>query len=85
MEFLLLLADDLDDALGAMRHLWPQVIDFVMALLLFAMTGFGLIMAMQTTLTGVAALLAVSLLEVFRQRRMRRSSAADLDDKPQGA
>lgn len=75
MEFLLLWADDLDDALGALRHLWPQIVDFMLATLLFAMTGFGLVLATETTLIGVAMLLSATLLELLRQRRARRSIA----------
>ena len=77
MEFLLLWADELDDALGALRHLWPQIVDFMIAALLFAMTGFGLLLATQTTLIGVALLLSVMLLEILRQRRARRSLGAE--------
>ena len=75
MEFLLLWADDLDDALGALRHLWPQIVDFLIAALLFATTGFGLVLATQTTLLGVVVLLSATLLELLRQRRARRSVA----------
>jgi hypothetical protein len=73
MEFLLLWADELDDALGALRHLWPQIVDFLLAALLFVMTGFGLLLATQTTLIAVALVLSVTLLEMLRQRRARRS------------
>ena len=76
MEFLLLWADELDDALGALRHLWPQIVDFMIATLLFAVTGFGLVLATETTLIGVTVLLSAMLLEVVRQRRARRSAAA---------
>jgi hypothetical protein len=77
MEFLLLWADDLDDALGALRHLWPQIVDFVLATLLFVMTGFGLVLATQTTLLGAVVLLSAMLLELLRQRRARRSVASE--------
>jgi len=77
MEFLLLWADELDDALGALRHLWPQIVDFVLAMLLFVMTGFGLVLATQTTLLGAVVLLAAMLLELLRQRRARRSVASE--------
>lgn len=76
MEFLLLWADELDDALGALRHLWPQIVDFLLAALLFVMTGFGLLLATQTTLIAMALVLSVTLLEMLRQRRARRSSVA---------
>jgi hypothetical protein len=76
MEFLLLWVDELDDAFGALRHLWPQIVDFMIATLLFAVTGFGLVLATETTLIGVTVLLSAMLLEVVRQRRARRSAAA---------
>ena len=75
MEFLLLWADDLDDALGALRHLWPQVVDFITATLLFAVTGFGLLLVPQTTLIAGALLFSATLLEMLRQRRARRIAA----------
>ncbi len=75
MEFLLLWADDLDDAVGAIRHLWPQVVDFFTAALLFATTGFALVMVPRSTLIGVAVLLSAVLLEALRQRRQRRIEA----------
>jgi len=84
MEFLLRWADDLDDALGALRHLWPQVVDFITATLLFVMTGFSLMIATQATALALAVLLAAVLLEVLRQRRTRRG-VADSDNKPRGA
>jgi hypothetical protein len=75
MEFLLLWADELDDALGALRHLWPQIVDFMIATLLFATTGFGLVLATETTLIGAIVLLSATLLELLRQRRARRGLA----------
>jgi hypothetical protein len=84
MEFLLLWADDLDDVLGALRHLWPQVVDFFAATLLFAMTGFGLMLATQATVAAGAVLCAAGLMELLRQRRKRRGAAA-VDSKATGA
>jgi hypothetical protein len=84
MEFLLLWADELDDALGALRHLWPQVVDFLTATLLFAMTGFGLMLATQATVFAVVAVVAATLLEVSRHRRLRRSMTA-IDDTSRDA
>jgi energy-converting hydrogenase Eha subunit G len=77
MEFLLLWADELDDALGALRHLWPQIVDFVLAMLLFVITGFGLLLATQITLPGVVVMLAAMLLELLRLRRARRRVAGE--------
>ena len=82
MEFLLLWADDLDDVLGALRHLWPQVVDFITATLLFVMTGFGLMLATQATVFAVATLVAGTMLEVSRQRRLRRIEGMTGDARP---
>jgi hydrogenase/urease accessory protein HupE len=84
MEFLLLWADNLDDVLGALRHLWPQVVDFFTATLLFAMTGFGLMLATQATVAAVAVLSAAGLMQLLRQRHHRRN-AAGVDNKTSGA
>jgi hypothetical protein len=71
MEFLLLWADELDDALGALRHLAPKIIGSIMALLLFAATGFALVLAPETTLLVIACAASASLLEIVRRRRVR--------------
>jgi hypothetical protein len=71
MEFFLLWADDLDDALGAARHLAPKILGLLVALALFAATGFALIHATPATLGGVALLLSATLLEMIRRRRVR--------------
>ena len=39
MEFLLLWIDELDDALGALRHLLPNILGFFAAAGLFVSTG----------------------------------------------
>ena len=77
MEFLLLWADDLDDVLGALRHLWPQVVDFITATLLFVTTVFGLMLATQATVFAVVALLAAAMLEMSRRRTQRRLTVID--------
>lgn len=45
MEFLLLWADNIDDALGALRHLAPKILGLVGAISLFTLTGFALVHA----------------------------------------
>lgn len=72
MEFLLLWIDELDDAFGALRHLAPKLLGFVIAIALFAATGFALIVAPQITLTVIAVVLSVLLFESARQRRTSR-------------
>lgn len=74
MEFLLLWLDDLDDAVGAARHLAPQIAGFLLALILFAATGAALTLAPQFILPTAAFLLSASLLELVRRRRIREVS-----------
>jgi hypothetical protein len=71
MEFLLLWVDELDDAIGALRHLAPQILGFLTATALFVATGAALVLAPQITLTVAAIVFSVSLLEVARRRRIR--------------
>ena len=68
MEFLLLWADNLDDAIGALRHLAPKILGFFCALALFAGTGFALILAPQVTLAVLAVTLSAGLIEAARRR-----------------
>lgn len=69
MEFLLLWADNLDDALGALRHLAPKILGFIAAFALFALTGFALVLAPQATLAVIGLVLSASLIEAVRRRR----------------
>jgi hypothetical protein len=71
MEFILLWIDELDDAIGALRHLAPKILGFLLAIGLFAVTGFALVLAPQTTLAIIAFAASASLLEVLRRRRLR--------------
>lgn len=71
MEFLLLWIDDLDDALGALRHLAPRILGFLAAAALFAATGVALAFAPHIALTLIAIVLSASLLEAVRRRRLR--------------
>jgi hypothetical protein len=77
MEFLLLWIDELDDVLGAVRHLAPRILGLLAALALFAATGFALVLAPHVTLAIVAFLCSVSLFEVVRRRRARVSAERD--------
>jgi hypothetical protein len=54
MEFLLLWADELDDALAVLRHYAPRILGFIVALGLFAGTGFALMRAPHVTLAAFA-------------------------------
>ena len=72
MEFLLLWADDLDDAMGALRHLAPRLLGLFIALGLFAATGLALLWAPQLALATLAVVLSASLFETVRRRRAPR-------------
>jgi hypothetical protein len=67
MEFLLLWVDDLDDAMGALRHLAPKILGFLFAITLFVGTTLAFSLAPQAS---VAVLLSVALLEAARRRRV---------------
>jgi hypothetical protein len=79
MEFLLLWADNLDDALGALRHLAPKILGFIAAFALFAATGFALVLAPEAALGVIGLIMSASLIEAVRRRRMSVGSAADSD------
>ncbi len=69
MEFLLLWADNLDDALGAVRHLAPKLIGLLLAIALFAMTGIALILAPHALLAATGLILSAALVEGVRRKR----------------
>lgn len=77
MEFLLLWIDEMDDALGALRHLASRILGLLLALALFASTGFGLVLAPHLTFAALAVLLSASLLEVARRRLVRVMAERD--------
>jgi hypothetical protein len=79
MEFLLLWADNLDDALGALRHLAPKIVGFLAAFALFAATGFALVLAPEAALGVIGLVLSASLIEAVRRRRTSLDSASDSD------
>lgn len=74
MEFLLLWVDELDDAVGALRHLAPKILGLIVALALFAATGLALSLVPQTTLVVIACALSGLLFEALR-RRVRLATA----------
>lgn len=77
MEFMLLWIDELDDALGALRHLAPKILGFLAATALFAATGFALILAPHIALVVFAVALSASFLEVARRRLTRALAERD--------
>jgi hypothetical protein len=79
MEFLLLWADNLDDALGALRHLAPKILGFIAAFALFAATGFALVLAPEVALGVIGLIMSASLIEAVRRRRTAITAAADSD------
>jgi hypothetical protein len=71
MEFLLLWIDELDDAVGTLRHLAPKILGFVFAVALFIGTTLAFSLAPQATLAGAAGfVLSASLVEAVRRRRL---------------
>jgi hypothetical protein len=79
MEFLLLWADNLDDALGALRHLGPKILGFIAAFALFAATGFALVLAPEAALGVIGLIMSASLIEAVRRRRTAITAATDSD------
>ena len=79
MEFLLLWADELDDALAVLRHYAPRILGLLVALALFAATGFALMLAPHVTLKTFAMILSSTLFETLHRRRARTTS--DQDDE----
>ena len=79
MEFLLLWADNLDDALGALRHLAPKILGFFAAFALFAATGFALVLAPEAALGVIGLIMSASLIEAVRRRRTAVDAAPDSD------
>jgi len=77
MEFLLLWADELDDALAVLRHYAPRILGLVVALALFAATGLALVYAPHVTLGAFGVILSATLLESLRRRRARSASDQD--------
>lgn len=71
MEFLLQWADDLDDAMHALRHLLPSIVGFLVALALFAATGAALVLAPHVAVPVAAVGASASLFEMARRRRVR--------------
>jgi hypothetical protein len=69
MEFMLLWADNLDDALCALRHLAPKILGLVAAFALFIATGLALVLAPQATLAALGLIMSASLVEHLRRRR----------------
>lgn len=77
MEFLLLWVDELDDVVGALRHLAPKILGLLFAVLLFAGTTLAFSLAPQVTLGVLGFVLSVSLFEAARRRRNANRETAD--------
>ena len=74
MEFLLLWADELDDALAVLRHYAPRILGLIVALALFAATGYALMLVPHVTLGALGVILSATLFETLRRRRARTAS-----------
>jgi uncharacterized membrane protein len=74
MEFLLLWADELDDAMAVLRHYAARILGLLFAITLFAATGFALMYAPQVTLAVFAVVLSATLFEALRRRLARTVS-----------
>jgi hypothetical protein len=74
MEFLLLWADELDDAMAVVRHYAPRILGLLAALALFAATGYALVHVPHVTLAAFAVVLSATLFESLRRRRARPAS-----------
>ena len=77
MEFLLLWVDELDDAVGTLRHLAPKIVGFLFAIVLFLGMALAFSLAPQTTLGVVTVVLSASLIEVARRRRAQNLRATE--------
>ena len=74
MEFLLQWADELDDALAVLRHYAPRILGLLVALALFAATGYALMLVPHVTLGALGVILSATLFETLRRRRARTAS-----------
>lgn len=74
MEILLLWVDELDDAVGALRHLTPKILGFLFAISLFVGTALAFSLAPQATLGVVAFVLSASLVEAVRRKKKLAAS-----------
>ena len=74
MEIFLLLVDEIDDWMGALRHLLPKLLGFVMAILLFAATGFVLIHGSYFLHGFVGATVLCALIIAFERLQNSASS-----------
>jgi ABC-type transport system involved in cytochrome bd biosynthesis fused ATPase/permease subunit len=71
MEILLLLVDELDDAIGALRHIAPKIIGVLVACALVIGTGFALMQVPHAPLAVIALTLSATLIEAARRHRAR--------------
>jgi hypothetical protein len=77
MEFLLQWADELDDAMAVLRHYAPRILGLIAALVLFAATGFALILAPHVMLAVFAVVSSATLFETLRRRRARTATGQE--------
>lgn len=74
MEDLLLVLDELDDAVATARHLAPRLLGFLAALALFAFTVLGFLILPKVTLAAAAVLLSIVLIDRIARRFLADAS-----------
>lgn len=68
MEDLLLVLDDLDDAVAVARHLAPRLLGFIAALALFSLTVLSFLFLPKVTLAATGVLLSIVLIDRVARR-----------------
>lgn len=68
MEDLLLVLDELDDAVATARHMAPRILGFMAALALFSLTVLSFLFLPKFTLAAAGVLLSVVLVERIGRR-----------------
>lgn len=67
MENLLLVLDELDDAVATARHLAPRLLGFLAALALFGLTVLSFLFLPKLTLGALGVLASIALIERARR------------------
>jgi hypothetical protein len=75
MENLLLVLDEIDDVVGAARHVAPYVFGFIAAAVLFCLTVMAFLYIPRVTVAAVAVMFSIMLID----RCIRRLLTAPLE------
>lgn len=81
MEVLLLLLDEIDDAVTVLRSLWSRIVGLLLASVLLLATGFAFLSFPQLALLVIALLLSATLLERIRRRRLEAVGGGNAIDR----